>query len=410
MPDAGTETRKGALGVIFLILFLDLVGFGIILPVLPFIGLRFSASAIGVGALLAIYSVMQFVFAPVWGRLSDRIGRRPVILASSAAMSLSFIAFAFAPNYAVLFAARAFAGIAAANIGVAQAYVADITSPEDRAKGMGMVGAAIGLGFVVGPAIGGTLSAYGFAVPALLAAALSALNVAVGYVLLKESRRPGAASGQLVRAGIFDGRRFLETASRPVVGPLIILNFVFILGFSAMESTLALFLDATRGWAEQESGFLFFYVGVVIVIAQGALIGPLVRRFGERALLVTGLVGTGLALIALPFSSTLTLLLATVGVLALANGLASPTLSSLVSRAAADHEQGNVLGVYQGASSLARAIGPIIGSVAFAFVAPGAGFLVGAALTGIALMAASVAFVQARAGSTALDGEPVTPI
>ncbi len=403
--DGPRPASKSALGVIFMVLFLDLIGFGIILPILPFLGLAFHATPLGVGALLAIYSLMQFVFAPFWGHLSDRIGRRPVILASSALMAVSLVAFGLAPNYWVLLAARGFAGFAGANIGVAQAYVADVTTPENRAKGMGMVGAAIGLGFVIGPAMGAFLSTWGLSAPAFAAAGLGFVNVVFAYFRLREpDRKDSARAGH--RFAAFDPKALARTFSRPVVGPFVVLNLLLVLGFSAMESTFALFLNAELFWSERETGFLFFYVGIVIVVVQGALIGPLVRRFGERHLLTVGLVGMGLALAALPFSTELTLLLITVGALAAANGLANPSLSSLVSRAASGEEQGQVLGVFQGAASLGRAIGPMIGNAAFAFIAPGAGFLAGAMLMGVALVAAIIAFTQDR-GST---GTPATDV
>lgn len=374
-----TRGRRLPLGVIFFTILLDLLGFGMILPLLPFYALTYGASPLEIGLLSSVYSLAQFVCAPLWGALSDRRGRRGVLLVSIFGTSAAHLLLAFAPTLLVLFIARLAAGAFAANYSTAQAYVADVTEGEDRARGMGLVGAAFGLGFVLGPALGALLaSTIGQVAVPLAAAALSALNLVLALALLPESlpvaaRRPG-------RARWLDLETLRGERGRASGSWLLLLIFLVILAFSAMESMLALFCELRFGFGVAETGWLLVYIGVVMVIIQGGLIGPLNRRFGERALILGGIALMAAGLAWLPVAQTLAGLLLVSGVLAAGSGLYSPTVPTLVSRLTPATLQGASLGLTRSPSSLARAIGPFWGGWLFEHAGPQWPFWGGAAV------------------------------
>ncbi|HXP31870.1 MAG TPA: MFS transporter [Stellaceae bacterium] len=355
------------MGILFLIVFIDLVGFGIVIPLLPYYGLHFSASPLEVTMMMACYSLAQLFSSPLLGRLSDRVGRRPVLLASLLCSIASYIWLGFAGALWMLFAARLLAGAGAGNIAAAQAYIADVTSPEDRAKGMGMIGAAFGLGFTIGPAIGGVLAgsnpaAADLARPAFLAAALSAAAFLVTLVRLKESL-PAEARNAPARLGRL---ALAKTAlSRPVLGLLILLLFVAVSAFAGMETTFALWANAGFGWGPMQVGLIFFYVGLLLAALQGGMIGRLSRRFGEARLVIAGSAVIAAGLLGLALASTLWAVLVATGLLAIGMGLLNPSLTSLVSREARADERGGIMGVSQSASSLARILGPAVAGAVF---------------------------------------------
>jgi MFS transporter, DHA1 family, tetracycline resistance protein len=372
--------------VLFLIVFVDLVGFGLIIPLLPFYAQRFAASPLQMTLLFAIYSLMSMMTAPLWGRLSDRIGRRPVLMASMAAGALAYLGLAFATGLWMLFAARAFAGACAGNIAAAQAYIADVTSPEQRAKGMGMIGAAFGLGFIIGPVLGGVIAGNDLATadlqtPGLIAAGLSFAAFLGVIVLLPES--PSADRALDSRNRIAATR---EAFARPVLARLLAVFFLVILAFSGMETTFAWWAIAQFGWGPRSIGFVFFYVGLLSALMQGVLIGPLTRRFGEERLMLGGLGAIALGLLALPFARGLPALAVALTALSLGMGAMQPSLNSLISRRAGAGEQGKVMGVAQSVGSLSRVLGPIIAGMLFAAFGRGSPFLWGAALVGFALL------------------------
>lgn len=355
--------RVAPLAIIFITIFVDLVGFGIILPVLPFYALAFDASATQIGLLAASYSLMQFIFSPVWGRLSDRFGRRPILLMSLLGSSISLALFGLANSLAGLFVARLLAGTFTANVATAQAYIADVTSDAERARGMGLVGAAFGLGFIFGPAIGGVLSQYGYAVPAYFAAALALINFGSALLLLPESRTRQELNAARVQknSSRFNVRAIREALTHPLVGIFLIVYFLFILAFSNMEATFALLTEHNFGYDARENGYLFTFIGVVIAVMNGALIGPLARRFGEGTLLTSGLMLQALTFVLLPYMRSLLQLLIVAGLIAVGNGLSSPSLHSLISRNTTRERQGGTLGVSQSMGSLARVFGPSMG-------------------------------------------------
>ena len=357
---AASLTRRRALVPVFVTVLLDLIGFGMIIPQLPFYAQTFHATPAQVGWLFASYSLMQLVFAPPLGRLSDRVGRRPVLLVSIAGSIAAYLLFAFAPSLGWLLVSRALAGIAAANYGIAQAYVADVTSPAERSKAMGMVvGAAFGLGFVLGPALGAILAHFGPLVLPLTAAGLSAVNLAAALLWLEESLPP-EARGQ-VHGTWFEPRLLADTWRNPPVRGLMLLAFLVTFCFSMMETTLALYCQERFGFDMKKTGWLFVYVGVLLVAVQGGLVGRLVRRFGERRLILDSilLMAAGLAL--LPVAGTPWLLLPALSLLAVGSGLHNPSSLGLLSLLTGAGEQGGVSGIYRSYGALARTLGPLAG-------------------------------------------------
>jgi MFS transporter, DHA1 family, tetracycline resistance protein len=368
--------------VLFLIVFIDLVGFGVVIPLLPYYALRFDASPFEVTTMMACYSLAQFVASPILGRWSDRVGRRPVLMASLVCSVVAYLWLALAPALWMLFAARLLAGAGAGNIAAAQAYIADVTPPEKRAKGMGMIGAAFGLGFTVGPALGGIIAGSDpthadLALPGLLAAALSGVALVVAAARLKESL-PREARGAAERPGRLALAK--SAFARPVLRQLILLFFVTVSAFAGMETTFALWANRGFGWGPEQVGWVFFYVGLVLAALQGGAIGHLSRRFGEARLVTAGAAIIGIGLVALALAGALWAVLVATGLLAIGMGLLNPSVTSLVSRVAGADERGGIMGVSQAAASLARVIGPAVAGAVFTLWGREAPFYIGAVL------------------------------
>ena len=345
-----------------MVVFIDLIGFGIVIPILPYYGREFGADATTLGWLMAVYSLMQFVVAPLWGRLSDRIGRRPVILASLIGTGLAQVLLGIAPRLPNplfwLFFGRIFAGICAANISVAYAYVTDVTTPENRARGMGMIGAGFGLGFIVGPAIGGILSRFGYDAPMFAAAALTAANLAVAWRKLRE---PMASEAQRERSRL--QRRWGLTQARallalPGVGRPVLLFFLVTLAVTQMEAIFAIFLSDRYGFGAERAGILLAAMGLVMAFVQGGLIGKVSRRVPEIQLVGGGTFFSAVALGLFALAVSPRGILAALTLMALSHGFVQPSLSSLASRGAPDEQRGATMGVFHSAGSLARVIGP----------------------------------------------------
>jgi MFS transporter, DHA1 family, tetracycline resistance protein len=354
--------RKFQYLTIFLTVFIDVLGFGIVIPVLPLYAEHFGASGIQIGLLVGIFSLMQFLFAPVWGRLSDRFGRKPILIVGTAGTVAGYLVMGFAGSLAVLFFARLLAGVAGANIGVAQAYLADISAPENRARAMGLIGAAFGLGFVFGPAVGGLASsAFGYSAPMFVAAALGVVNFAFVIVFLPESRLPqprektgDSKSGLLAH---IDPQRF---------GATMIVYFTVISGFSIMTTIFALYLLHRFGLGVRDTGWILAGIGLLGAFVQGGLIGRLAKRFGEMNLAFAGAVVMMAGLAGLGLTASIPWMLVSTAAVGLGNSLLMPSLSSMASQAANPEWQGRALGILQSAGSLARFLGPLAAGILLA--------------------------------------------
>jgi multidrug resistance protein len=359
--------KRSPLIVIFTTIFIDLVGFGIVIPVLPFYaeGTLFNATPRTVGLLFASYSIMQLIFSPVLGGLSDKYGRRPVLLLSIIGTGIGFLVLGFATTIFMLFVGRILDGITGGNISTAQAYIADITTQENRAKGMGLIGAAFGIGFIFGPAIGGILSQWGVQVPFFFAAALCFANAVLLYFTLPETVTADHPAKN--RAGGRSLRDVLKSLKQPRLAFVLIIYFLFVVAFSIMTTSFSLYTMFRFGYDAQHTGYLFAYVGLIAVVIQGGLIGRLVKRFGELPLVIFGALCFAISLFAVPFvgpaAGGLAALLVGGGVFSMGNSLATPALTSLASKSAGAEQQGVVLGVTQSVASLARAVGPSLAAV-----------------------------------------------
>jgi MFS transporter, DHA1 family, tetracycline resistance protein len=365
---------------LFLVLFtvfVDLIGFGVIIPFLPsYAQLVGDAWPAILGGLVAIFFAMQFVFSPIFGRLSDRIGRKPVILGTLVLATAGHLILSVAASSIVLlFAARILAGIGSGNLSVAQAYIADRTRPEERARGMGLIGAAFGVGFAVGPVIGGALRPFGLAAPALGAAALAATNLGLAYLFLPESLT-SEARRENGRAG---SAKFVAIARRPALRALLITFFVVSFAFSAVPVAFPSLAIASLGFGDQELVLIFIYIGVInLVVGTGA--GRLSRRIGTERLVAMGAFAIMAGLALAPLVQHWSAYVLFTGVVATGVAIAFPLVPSLVSRRTLPQEQGAVLGVAQSLGSLARVPGPLVAGFLFSNVGPASPFFFSAAL------------------------------
>ncbi len=362
--------RTTSVGILFFTVFMDLLGFGMVLPLMPLYAAdpRFQATATEIGWLMAVYSLMQFFFAPLWGRLSDRIGRRPVLLIGLFGSSLSYLVYGLGQSLLVLFLARGMAGIMGANIAVAQAAMADITSRAGRTRAMGLIGVAFGLGFILGPALGGFVSGYGVATAPLVAAAITGLNGLTALFWLGETRPPQGLPAPSRSGHPLLGEAWSQAKTLPGALRVCLLMGLFTTLFSAFEVTLPLWGQAALGWTMVSIGWVFTYIGVVAVVVQGGLVRHLAARVGEKRTAGLGLllVATGLSFFAL---DGLSVALTALALVAAGAGLIHPGLSSLVSLNTPPEQQGLMLGLFQSMSALGRGVGPVLGGWGFATLA-----------------------------------------
>jgi MFS transporter, DHA1 family, tetracycline resistance protein len=355
--------------IIFLTVFIDLLGFGIIIPLMPFYAETFGANALTVGLLNTSFSLMQFLFAPFWGRLSDRVGRRPVILIGLFGSFVAYLLFGLAQSLTLLFAARIAAGIAGANIPTAQAYMADVTTAENRARGMGLVGAAFGLGFIFGPAIGGFLSQWGYQAPSFFASGLSLANFTAAWFLLPESS-PRVRPDGVTHGGAVDAEErarptriaaFREALSRKHLPELLLIYFVVVAAFSSFELNFSLYGELRFGFTSTTIGYVFAFIGIVLSVVQGVLVGKVVPKVGEHRVVPAAIAILCLGMFLIPLAGTTPVLVTACAILAVGMGFHSPSITSAISRLSGAHEQGGVLGVAQAVASLGRIIGPAWG-------------------------------------------------
>lgn len=395
------KLKTPALAVLFATVFINLVGFGLVVPLLPFFAQSLKAEAWQITLMFSAYSLGQFFAEPFWGRLSDRIGRKPVLLMTLIANALGYLMLAFVPNIWLAIAVRLFTGLGAGNISTVQGYVADVTPPEQRAGRMGLIGAAFGLGFIVGPGLGGLLTQpqlgrLGYQLPIFLAAALAAIAAVGVVVFLRESRAKAdpAAPRPAFLAGLKDAR------DSAVVSRVLVVTLIYMAGFSAMESVFGLWSESRYQWGAREVGLSFMIVGIVSTLNQGFFAGRLARRFGESRVLATGMLlfGTSLVLQVLApvawFPATrLELGALTIPVVqgwiipivmaigACGMSLAMPNISAMISRASPPDRQGAMLGLNMASSSVARIFGPMIAGALFSGLGHDWPFVIGALLT-----------------------------
>ncbi|RMH60534.1 MAG: MFS transporter [Calditrichaeota bacterium] len=377
------KTGLTPLSVIFLVIFIDLLGFGLIIPIIPFYLEQFLEKGDNVGQVMAmmitVYSLMQFIFAPIWGRVSDRIGRRPIILMSLLGTMLTHIWFALSTELWMLFASRILTGIFAATVPTASAYISDVTDHSNRAKGMGMVGAAFGLGFILGPAAGGILTEFGgFRVPLFSAAILSFSAFIVAWFTLKESLKPGEH-----KHSDFSRYRLVtlfKALKNPRLGLLFTIFFLVSLSFANMETIFALFAERKFGFDARQAGYVFGFIGVCSALIQGVFIGKLSARFGEKRLIMAATLLLATAFFIMPVFDNVWLFVGAAGLMAVSLGMHNPSVMSLVSKNADDAGTGGVLGLNQSFSAMGRVLGPLWAGFFFDHVGIGfpltsAGFL-----------------------------------
>lgn len=368
--------------LIFLTVFIDLLGFGIIIPILPVISAHYPLGGLGAGVrgaiLMSAFSLLQMLFSPFWGRLSDRHGRRPILLLSLAGSTASYLMFAFAGSYTMLLVSRLLAGVCSANITAAQAYIADITPENERTAGMGLIGMAFGLGFAFGPVIGGVAtylwgswhpSSAAHMGPGLIAGAICGVNLIWAVFKLPESLPPRRRDRVSFRR-FATMRETLANLGHPAIGPLIVLFFLVTFAFANLEVSFALYARRVMGIV-QEKAFLqkiylfFIWLGIVLAVVQGVFVRRLVKRISEPTLIMPGLGILALGLFMTPLGTSVPYMLATMTVLATGQGLSNPCILSLISRSASARAQGNVMGTSQAAASLARILGPMFGGWLF---------------------------------------------
>jgi DHA1 family tetracycline resistance protein-like MFS transporter len=357
--------KKTSLAVLFLTVFIDLIGFGMVIPFLSFYAREYGASGTTVGMVVGIYSIMQFFFAPVWGRLSDRIGRRPVILISLTASCIGYFLFAFSRSLTLLFLSRIIAGAGGANIGTAQAYIADKTTVENRAKGMGIIGAAFGMGFILGPPLSGVLShvgtthgMHGNLLPGVVAGSLSLIALMIAFFVLGESKPPDLRP----RSGIppqFDKRVWSWLAAHGLLLAIIATIFITLLAVAGMETSVTLHARDRFHFRQLDLAWFFLFMGGIVAGIQGGLIGKLAKRFGEKTLIAAGTASFTIGLALVPLVWRVPLLYVVAFFIAVGQGLTYPSLTSLLTKATPSSEHGSMLGLASGIGSLARFIGPI---------------------------------------------------
>lgn len=370
-----------------LIVLIDMLGFALIVPLLTFYADSFGATELQTGLLVSSYALMQMIGAPILGRLSDKYGRRPVFLISIFGTFIGFLILGFANSLWWLFASRILSGLTAGNISVAQAYIADVTDEKNRARGMGMIGAAFGIGFILGPAIGGTLSVYGFDVPAFVAAGLTFINLLAVFFWLPESlteeRRAELASQK--KADVSFGALF-AALQRPLVGPLLWVRFGFAVAFNSFQTVFPLYVLYKFDLNAQQTGYILAYLGVVLVIMQGGVIGPLSERFKESNLLVIFLTFALVGMIGWAFTPSVTLLLVAMFPMAVGAGSFNALINSAISKAVTREEIGGMLGLGAGLESSTRVVMPALASYLLGAYGPSAPGYLGSVVMAIVVV------------------------
>lgn len=356
--------------IIFLIVFVNLLGFGIILPLLPYYAESFGGGALTIGFLSASYSLFQLLTAPLLGELSDKIGRRPILIFSLIGTTLSFFLLGIANSIVILFVSRIVNGISGGNISAAQAYVADITTKENRTQGMGIMMAGFSLGFIVGPALGGILSEYGYAVPAFVATGVSLIATLLTIFLLPESLHPERRTKKSFSKSvkIFSLRDFYDALTHPNVGVALTVMFMVMFAFSLMQGTFALFSEHTLHLTARDIGFIFAFLGIIGVFVQLFLLKRITTWLSEKRAIVVATFSMSLGLLLIGLSNSIGMLYFAISLLALGNSISTPVLTGTISKLTPENEQGAILGTSQSIASFGRLIGPLIGTAIYSFI------------------------------------------
>jgi MFS transporter, DHA1 family, tetracycline resistance protein len=420
-PFAVTPVRRAAVIFIFITVLIDILSFGVIIPVLPqlikgFLGGDFAQAALWSTLMSAVFSLVQFVFSPVQGTLSDRYGRRPVVLLSNLGIGLDFVFMALVNSIPLLFVGRVISGICAASFTTANAYIADVTPPEGRAKAFGMLGAAFGIGFIIGPAVGGFLAGVSPRAPFWLAAGLALANFCYGYFVLPESLPPERRTARFDWKHANPVGSLLLLRSYPQVLGLATVVFLSNLAHYVLPSTFVLYADYRYHWGEQKVGLTLAAVGVCNVFVQAVLVGKLVPRLGERRTLLIGVTSGVLGFLGMGLATDGYVFLATIPLLALW-GLAGPATQALLTRQVSPTEQGRLQGAVQSLASLGGIFGPLLFGGTFALFigdraplhVPGAAFVLAAALLMVGLALAAYVTRGAPAVTPTVESPPATP-
>ncbi len=386
LDDAISKPSRSPLGLVVLIVLIDLLGFSLVMPLLGFLGVRFGLDGWKAGLLFAAFPICQLVAGPILGRLSDRHGRRPVLVLSQAGTALSFVILGLARDFPTLLMGRMLDGFSGGNIMVAQAYVADVTKPEDRARGMGMIGMAFGLGFVLGPLIGALLvdlpvpPEWSLRIPFLAAAGFS--TVALGLVIAKLPESLPAGAEPRAKARVLSWRGLVDVFRLEGVAPLAMLGFLSILAWASLEGTFAVYLQRRMGWSKRDAAYAFAAAGLISAVVQGGLIRRLVPRFGEVRLILAGgvLAGVGFAVAASLSGTSLVPLVVAIVLASAGSGLLAPSITGLVSRITPSSEQGAVFGALTSIQTLARIISYLLANVLLDRVSPSAPYWFAAAV------------------------------
>ncbi len=387
--------NKPALSLIFLTVFIDLLGFGILIPILPSFAIKeLGVDETAIGVAIAIYSFVQFIFNPILGKLSDKHGRKPVIVLCLFINALGYVIFAFTSSFIILLVSRIVAGVGGSSIAVAQAYIADVTTKETRSKGMGLIGSAFGLGFVFGPLIGGFLSKFGYMETGLGAAAFSFIAFIVTIILLPESNLERSKVVETKRR-IFNIDAILKAFKNPNLAILISLFFILTFSFANIYGTFALLGIQVFGFTDLQNGYMFGIIGLSSAIVQGGLIGPITKFLGKKKVLIMGSFLIMVTLAIIPYAGNFLWLAVDSIFLSIGTGMLQPTLLSLISEVASEAEQGMTLGVNQSLSALARMFGPLWGGFAFEFFGYPFPFLTGAAFMFL-VVAATIFYIPRK--------------
>ena len=373
--------NKASLGIIFLTIFIDLMGFGILIPILPtFASKELGISDFGIGSIVAVFSLMQFIFNPMMGKLSDKIGRRPVILVTQLMTAVSYLIFAFSNSFLLLFLSRMLAGLGGSNIGVAQAYIADITAKEERAKGMGVIGAAFGLGFVFGPVIGAVLAKFGYHIAGIGSAFFTLSAFTFAFFRLPESLKEKKSDDKF-KMKLFDFAYAKQVLSNPSISFLIILLFLIIFSIANIFGVFALIGYKFYHFTDQQNGMLFGLVGLVGAIVQTGFIRSLSQNLSDKTIVLIGILFMIVGLTLIPYGGNFTGVAIVISIMAVGSGVLQPIIPSMISKYSPDNQQGAILGFSQSISAFARVLGPLWGGFSYDMFGYQYPFLTGAFFT-----------------------------